>query len=133
YREGPAVLRPYKARFRKMLADRDPGVRRVAAWSLAHTEDMDVAPLLIDALVDPDDEVVAAARLGLQVLSRKIEGLGPPTPSTAEQRRAAAQRWRDWFNAVRPLDLDDPDRPSPQPPGGAASTTAGARPRSSTP
>ncbi len=133
YREGPAVLRPYKARFRKMLADRDPGVRRVAAWSLAHTEDMVVAPLLIVALVDPDDEVVAAARLGLQVLSRKIEGLGPPTPSTAEQRRAAAQRWRDWFNAVRPLDLDDPDRPSPQPPGGAASTTAGARPRSSTP
>ena len=133
YREGPAVLRPYKARFRKMLTDRDPGVRRVAAWALAHTEDMDVVPLLIDALVDPDDEVVAAAKLGLQVLSRKIEGLGPPTPSTPEQRRAAAQRWRDWFNAIRPLDLDDPDNPSTRPAGGAASSTAGAPPRSSTP
>ena len=44
YREGPDVLRPYKPRFRKMLADRDPGVRRVAAWALAHTGDMDVVP-----------------------------------------------------------------------------------------
>src|SRR5262249_10983200 len=73
YREGPDVLRPYTARFRRMLSDRDPGVRRVAAWALAHTEDMDVVPLLIAALVDPEEEVVTAARLGLQVLSRKLE------------------------------------------------------------
>jgi HEAT repeat protein len=116
-----------------MLTDRDPGVRRVAAWALAHTEDMEVAPLLIDALVDPEEEVVAAARLGLQVLSRKIEGLGPPSPSTSEQRRAAAQRWRDWFHAIRPLDLDEPDTPSTARPGGARSTAAGAATRSSTP
>ncbi len=32
YREGAVALRPFKVRFRKMLADRDPGVRRVAAW-----------------------------------------------------------------------------------------------------
>ncbi len=34
YTEGPEVLRPFKTRFRKMLADRDPGVRRVACWAL---------------------------------------------------------------------------------------------------
>jgi hypothetical protein len=133
YREGPEALRTYKARFRKMLTDRDPGVRRVAVWALAHTADLDVAPLLIDALVDPEEEVVAAARLGLQVLSRKIEGLGPPSPSTPEQRRAAAQRWRDWFNAIRPLDLDEPEYPSTGRPGGAGATAAGGPPRSSTP
>ena len=90
-----------------MLSDRDPGVRRVAAWALAHTGDLDVVPLLIDALVAPneDEEVVAAARLGLQLLSRKIDGLGPPSPSTPEERQAAAQTWREWYRgdpAARP-------------------------------
>ena len=110
YREGPDALRPYKPRFRKMIADRDPGVRRVAAWALAHTGDMDIVPALIDALNDPDEDVVDASRLGLQIISRKIEGLGPPRPSTPEQRKQAAARWRDWYNAIRPLDLDDDDK-----------------------
>lgn len=107
YREGPGVLRPYKPRLRKMLSDRDPGVRRVAGWALAHTGDMDVVPLLIQALTDPDEDVVDAARMGLQTISRKIDGLGPPSPSTPAQRKEAAQRWREWFDAIRPLDLDD--------------------------
>ncbi len=34
---GPDALRPYKDRFRKLLTDRDPGMRQVAAWALAHT------------------------------------------------------------------------------------------------
>ena len=53
YKEGPDALRPFKVRFRKMLSDRDVGVRRVAAWALAHTGDLDVIPQLIDVLVDP--------------------------------------------------------------------------------
>jgi hypothetical protein len=110
YREGPTALRPHKARFRKMLTDRDPGVRRVAAWALAHTGDMDVVPQLIDTLTDPDEDVVDAARLGLQIISRKVEGLGPPTPSSPEQRKEAAARWRDWYAAIKPLDLDDEER-----------------------
>ena len=36
-REGPDALRPFKDRFRKMLSDRDPGMRQVAAWALART------------------------------------------------------------------------------------------------
>ena len=32
------------------------GVRRVAAWALAHTGDLDVIPQLIDALVVPNEE-----------------------------------------------------------------------------
>jgi hypothetical protein len=126
YREGPDVLRPFKTRFKKMLNDRDPGVRRVAAWSLAHTNDMDVVPALIVALRDNDEEVIGAARLGLQVLSRKIEGLGPPSPSTPEERVAAAERWRNWFNAVRPLDLDEDDNPTPARQGSASPGTGAA-------
>jgi hypothetical protein len=117
YRDGPEVLRPYKPRFRKMLSDRDPGVRRVAAWALAHTGDMDVVPQLIETLTDPDEDVVDAARLGLQIISRKIEGLGPPSPSSPEQRKEAAARWREWYNAIRPLDLDDEGNPTPEPAG----------------
>ena len=91
-REGPEVLRPYKDRFRKMLTDRDPGVRQVAAWALGRTGDLDVVPALIDAPGRPRRaEVVDAARLGLQLLSRKIDGLGPPIPSTPEQRQQAAR------------------------------------------
>ncbi|MFI5458760.1 MAG: hypothetical protein ACHRXM_25310 [Isosphaerales bacterium] len=111
YREGPDALRPFKSRFRKMLSDRDPGVQKVGAWALAHIGDLAVAPLLIDVLATPnqDEEVVSAARLGLQLLSRKIDGLGPPSPSTPDERQAAARKWREWYEAIRPLDLDDQD------------------------
>ena len=101
YREGPSALRPFKVRFRKMLSDRDPGVRRVAAWALAHTGDLDVVPQLIDALVTPgeDEDVIAAARLGLNLLSRKINGLGPNSPLSA--RRAARRRQQRQPRLVR--------------------------------
>jgi hypothetical protein len=111
--EGPAALRPHKDRFRKMLTDRDPGLRRVAAWSLARTGDLDVVPALIGALTDPDDDVVNAARQGLQLLSRKIDGLGPPPNATPEQRKEAARKWRQWFEATRPLDLEGQDDDEP--------------------
>jgi hypothetical protein len=129
YKEGPAALRPFKVRFRKMLTDKDVGVRGVAAWALAHTGDLDVIPRLIDVLVTPneDEEVVGSARMGLMLLSRKVEGYGPPSPSTAEQRKAAAQKWREWFEAIRPLDLDDHNDGGSQ---GLGSSSAPASPRS---
>src|SRR5271157_435671 len=106
-REGPDVLRPFKDRFRKLLTDRNPGMRQVAAWALSRTADLDVVPDLIGALVDPEENVVAAAALGLQLLSRKLEGLGPPSPSTPDERKEAAKAWRAWYDSIRPLDADD--------------------------
>jgi hypothetical protein len=133
YREGASALRPFKPRFHKMLTDRDQGVRRVAAWALAHTGDLDVVPALIEALLDPDQDVVTAATLGLQLLSRKIDGFGPPSPSTPEQRKAAVERWRAWYQAIRPLDLegqdDGPDMANASP----APNSGNANARSSTP
>ncbi len=107
--EGPKTLRPHKDRFRKLLTDRDPGLRKVAAWSLSRTGDLDVVPALIDALTDPDESVVSIAREGLQLLSRKVEGLGPPSQSTPEQRKEAAAKWRSWYLGIRPLDLEGQD------------------------
>lgn len=104
--EGAAALKPYEDRFRKLLSDRDPGLRRVAAWALARTGDLGVVPRLIEAITDPDESVVAIARDGLRLLSRKIDGLGPPSPSTPEQRRQAAAAWSAWYAGVRPLDLE---------------------------
>jgi hypothetical protein len=108
-REGPKALKPFKDRFRKMMGERDPGLRRVAAWSLARTGDLDVVPALIDALADGDDAVVTTAREGLQLLSRKIDGYGPSPGAALEQRKEAAQRWRAWYQAIRPLDLEGQD------------------------
>ena len=111
YAQGPDALRPHKLRFRKMLSDRDHGIRRVAAWALAQTGDLDVVPLLIDAMVVPNEEedVVTAIRMGLELLSRKIKGPGPPSPSTPDERIAAARQWREWYQAIRPLDLEGQD------------------------
>src|SRR5262249_18560013 len=111
--EGAAALRPYKDRFYAMQKDRDPGVRKVAAWALARTADMDVVPALIAALTDPDESVVSIARDGLKLLSRKAQGYGPPTPSTPAEREQAAQRWRDWYATIRPLDLEGQDEALP--------------------
>ncbi|MBX6313021.1 MAG: HEAT repeat domain-containing protein [Isosphaeraceae bacterium] len=107
--QGPKVLRPYKDRFRKLLNDRDPGVRRVAAWALGRTGDLDVAPALITALADPDDAVVGEARTGLQLLSRKLDGYGPPPGATEDQRKEAVAKWRAWYQSVRSPDLADLD------------------------
>lgn len=105
--EGPKALRPYKDRFRKLLTDRDQGVRLVAAWALSRTGDLDVAPWLIGSLVnDPDETVVLEAASGLQVLSRKLEGFGPRPGATAEERAEAVRKWRAWYESVRPPESD---------------------------
>ena len=109
YSDGAKVLEPYKERFQKMLKDRDPGVRKIAAWALARTGDLDVAPSLIERLNDPEEAVVRIARDGLMLLSRKVDGLGPPSPSTPEQRLEASKRWRAWYSGIRPLDLEGQD------------------------
>jgi HEAT repeat protein len=89
--------------------DRDPGVRAAAAWRLGRTADLDVVPALIAALRDPDEGVVSEARTGLQVISRKLDGYGPPPGASPGQREEAANRWRAWYDSVRPPDLDGPD------------------------
>jgi hypothetical protein len=106
---GAGVLRPFKDRFRTLLADRDPGLRQVAAWALGRTGDLDAVPDLITALVDEDSNVVDTARQGLQLLSRKLEGFGPPPGATEAQRAEAAARWRAWYQRTRPLNLQGQD------------------------
>ena len=107
--QGPAVLKPHKERFFKLIKDRDPGVRGVAAWCLGRTDDLDVVPALLEAVTDPDELVVNLARDGLKLISRKIDGFGPGPGSTAGQRVEAANAWREWYNSVRPVQVDTQD------------------------
>jgi hypothetical protein len=100
--EGPKALKPFQDRFRKLLTDGDPGIRRVAAWSLARTGDLSMALPLMEALRDPDVGVVDEARRSLELLSRKMEGFGPPSSASPEQKEAAILRWKEWYEAVRP-------------------------------
>ena len=109
--EGAAALRPHKGRFRKLLADPDPGIRGVAAWGLGRAGDLDVVPDLIGALEDPDESVVAQARSGLQLLSRKIVGYGPAAGADAEARIESAQKWRTWYESARPPDFTEDQAP----------------------
>jgi hypothetical protein len=128
--QGPTSLRPFKDRFRKLLTDRDPGIRRVACWALGRTAELDVVPNLVRAILDADESVVAEARVGLQVLSRRLDSLGPPRGANAEQKLEAAKRWRDWYESVRPPELPPIDesifivRPGPKQAAGAAPAPA---------
>ncbi|GAC1338592.1 MAG: hypothetical protein NVSMB14_05360 [Isosphaeraceae bacterium] len=113
---GPQALKPYKDRFRRMLSNPDPGLRRVAAWCIARTADIDAVPPLIAALNDSamaadakDPAVMDEAKRGLQFLSRKIEGYGPPPNATLDQRKESMRKWREWYEAVRPVDLAGQD------------------------
>jgi hypothetical protein len=115
--EGPSVLEPFIPRFRKLLSDRDPGIRSAAAWSLGRTGRLDVAPDLIGALADSDETVVSQARAGLQILSRKIDGYGPPPGADEEARRAAAVRWMSWYREASRTEgvATDPTTTLPKP------------------
>ncbi|HEV3164479.1 MAG TPA: HEAT repeat domain-containing protein [Isosphaeraceae bacterium] len=129
---GSAVLKPQKDRFRKLLLDPDPGVRRVAAWGLGRLGDLDVMPLLVAALKrqNEDDSVVGEVRTSLQFLSRKVDGFGPPAVSTPEERAEAAKKWLEWYNAIRPIDQDaqfaDEGPALPPPPPAAVSSPSRA-------
>jgi hypothetical protein len=105
--EGSKALRPYQDRFIKLLADPDPGVRRVAAWSLARTGDLAAALPLIEALKDPDDSVVSEVKKALQLVSRKLDDDTPPVPATPEQRAESVAHWRAWYESVRPSNVAD--------------------------
>ena len=123
--EGPKALKPYQDRFRKLLTDPDQGVRRVAAWSLARTGDLAMALPLIEALNDPDEGVVAEARQGLQLLSRRVDPLGPPPSATPEQKQEAMTKWRAWFEAVRPIAATADEAPADSKPKAAPTIRRG--------
>lgn len=78
------------------------GARVMAVRALARLRDVEYAPTLIFALTDPDKRVVREARDGLRSVSRQFEGYGPSDNFEDAERRTAVQRWKAWYQTVRP-------------------------------
>ena len=107
----------------KLAKDARVDVRRTAFWALARCNDLRVAPVLIQGLMDPDFDAAVEARNALCVLSRRPRGFGLPDDLIAKLPEGASQaekdsafekwrdddirRWRDWYQSVRPYSERD--------------------------
>lgn len=105
--EKPEALVGRKDRLAKLVLDPRPEVRRTALWALGRTNDIRTAPLLIEALLDPNLDCMVEARNALQYISRKSKDLDLPDQPTEAQRAAAVARWRKWYRSIRPYDERD--------------------------
>ena len=107
----------------KLAKDSRVDVRRTAFWALGRCNDLRVAPVLIQGLMDADYDAAVEARNALCVLSRRPRGFGlpddliaklPANASQAEKESAFERwrdddlrRWRDWYQSVRPYSERD--------------------------
>lgn len=107
----------------KLAKDARVDVRRTAFWALGRCNDLRVAPVLIQGLMDPDFDAAVEARNALCVLSRRPRGFGlpddliaklPESTSQAEKESAFekwrdddVRRWREWYQSVRPYSERD--------------------------
>lgn len=89
-------------RLQQLVRGGGPEVRLLAVRALARTGDLDYVPSLIYALTDPDRRIVLEARDGLQFMSRRFEGFGPPDDFTEQQRYEAVNAWKEWYATLRP-------------------------------
>ncbi|MGQ9914800.1 MAG: hypothetical protein ACUVQQ_10695 [Thermogutta sp.] len=86
----------------RRLAGGDSREAKLAAIAaLGNGGDLSFAPVLIDALGDPDPEVAAAADRALRRLTRRPgEGLNPGANDT--QRQLRIREWKQWYQAIAP-------------------------------
>jgi hypothetical protein len=89
-------------RLQQVVKSGPPGARMLAVRALSKMRNLDHAPTLIFALTDPDKRVVREARDGLRSISRNFEGFGPPENFDEGDRKAAIEKWKAWYRAVRP-------------------------------
>lgn len=96
------LLTKHQKKLRELAKDGNPQAKAAALKALARTRDLDVVPLLIEALRDPEPLVYSEAELGLRFISRKFEGVLPGDDDSEAGRLAAMEKWKQWFLAVRP-------------------------------
>jgi hypothetical protein len=107
-----------KERLKTLVDHPDAEIRRTVLWALGRSGDLDVAGMLIEALDDPNVDVVMEARNALCFVSRQPLGFGEPEspleaiPETAteDQQQEAIRKWQadvrrkwtQWYLRVRP-------------------------------
>jgi hypothetical protein len=89
-------------RLKQLVRGGEWNARLLAVRALARTGDLDHVPSLLFALTDPDPRVVREARNGLEFVSRRFDGFGPPDEFDEDQRHEAITKWKDWYQGVRP-------------------------------
>ncbi len=89
-------------RLQQLVRGGEPAVRLLAVRALGRTGNLDYVPTLIFALTDPDRDVVLEARDGLEFVSRRFNGFGPPNGFTDRQRYDAVDAWKNWYRSLRP-------------------------------
>jgi hypothetical protein len=80
---------------RHRMRDENAELRRAAAIAAAMREEKELIPDLIEALADPEEIVVRAARAALKSFSK--EDFGPAPNATEAQRAKAISDWREWW------------------------------------
>ncbi len=98
----PQMLSKLDRQLRQLAQSDSPEAKVAAVKALAATGKMDVVPLLIRLLEDPDPRVMRTARDALRRLSRRMEGFGLPDQPSPKQRREAVLQWTRWYQTVRP-------------------------------
>jgi hypothetical protein len=107
-------------RLLKLIHNPSAEVRRVAVWAIGRSDRMDLVPVLINALDDPDLGVIIEARNALCWLSRKPNGFGnaedplrslPPDATDQQKKdtvaswhRSLVLAWGEWCLQNRPFD-----------------------------
>lgn len=116
-----------KELLKQLVDDPRAEVRRTALWALGRCDDLGLVPLLVDALEDPDVDVVIETRNALCTLTRQPNGIEEPSrlrdspfadlPENAsdgqraerfqEWRAEVVRRWRGWYLKNRRYDERD--------------------------
>ncbi|MEX0701090.1 MAG: HEAT repeat domain-containing protein [Planctomycetales bacterium] len=107
-----------KDRLIELARHSDPEIRRTAIWALGRTDDLELVPLLLKSLEDPDVDVMVEAGNALCFIARKPDGFGLAAgpfqglvePATDLQRKQSLDRWRElaldrwarWHFSTRP-------------------------------
>lgn len=102
------LLSDVQKRLRSMAAAKSPEAKAAALRLLGRTRDLDNAPLLIEALKDPDPLIFIAASDALRFLARKFSGTGLDGGPDVDPRKQAIKQWKAWYREIRPdAPLDD--------------------------
>jgi hypothetical protein len=87
---------------RMMSQAKSPEAKAAALQLLGRTRNLDEAPLLIEALKDPDPVVFIAANQALRFLARKFGDAGFYGGADENGRKQAIEKWKAWYREIRP-------------------------------
>ncbi|MEN6459083.1 MAG: prenyltransferase/squalene oxidase repeat-containing protein [Thermoguttaceae bacterium] len=92
---------------RRLVSNKKWEARLAAVKVLGKTRDLDNVPVLIYALGDPVPDIAKAANDGLLRISRNPTLVRFPDKLTDSERRAIIEKWKAWYQTIRPgADLD---------------------------